>query len=231
MPRVNVITSLICRDLDSKNQTSAARHSPRHEMLSHSSTMDEMKQANSSSPIIIGEFNAQCATDQVESATAMFTLYGNLIAGTIGALAAPLWGTLSDQFGRIKPLAAASTVLWVSELVMVLVAKFPDVLPVNWLFLSYILEGLRCVGGLIWPVNRDLRVNSGTFILIMALASAYAADCTSHSERSVALGWFHGSMFFGFAAGPLLGGFLGMSNGQSRPMLVFNLALVRTRSE
>ena len=72
-------------------------------------------------------------------------------------------------------------------------------------------------------------MNSGTFILIMALASAYAADCTSYSERSVALGWLHGSMFFGFAAGPLLGGFLGMSNGQSRPMLVFNVALVCTR--
>ena len=65
----------------------------------------------------------------------------------------------------------------------------------------------------------------------MALASAYAADCTSHSERSVALGWFHGSMFFGFAAGPLLGGLVGMSNGQSRPMLIFNVALVGTDLE
>lgn len=65
----------------------------------------------------------------------------------------------------------------------------------------------------------------------MALASAYAADCTSHSERSVALGWSQGSMFFffGFVAGPLLGGFLGMSNGQSRPMLVFDVALVCAR--
>lgn len=107
--------------------------------------MNGMGQANSSSPIIIGEFNAQCSTDQVESATAIFTLYGNLIAGIIGALTAPLWGTLSDKFGRIKPLAAASTILWVSELVMVLVARLPDALPVNWLFLTYLLEGLRCV--------------------------------------------------------------------------------------
>lgn len=32
--------------------------------------------------------------------------------------------------------------------------------------------------------------DSGTFILIMALASSYAADCTQDSERNVALGWF-----------------------------------------
>ena len=30
--------------------------------------------------------------------------------------------------------------------------------------------------------------DSGTFILIMALASSYASDCTEHSERNVALG-------------------------------------------
>lgn len=30
--------------------------------------------------------------------------------------------------------------------------------------------------------------NSGTFIVIMALASSYAADCTEDSERNVALG-------------------------------------------
>ena len=144
MPRVNVIKSLICRNLLPKNQTSTTGHSPRHEVVSNPSAMDGMRQVNSSA-IIIGDFNAQCSTDQVESATAIFTLYGNLIAGIIGALAAPLWGTLSDQFGRIRPLAAASTVLWLSELVMVLVARLPDVVPVNWLFLTYILEGLRCV--------------------------------------------------------------------------------------
>ena len=60
----------------------------------------------------------------------------------------------------------------------------------------------------------------------MALASSYAADCSNDSERNVALGWFHGSMFFGFAAGPVLGGYLGMSGGKSTPMLIFYIALV-----
>ena len=57
----------------------------------------------------------------------------------------------------------------------------------------------------------------------MALASSYAADCTSESDRNVGIGWFHGSMFFGFAAGPMFGGFIGMSGG---PMVIFYTALV-----
>lgn len=95
--------------------------------------------------------------------------------------------------------------------------------------------------------------DSGTFILIMALASSYAADCTEHSERNVALGqsrlciyaycmnmlksiiysfshshigWFHGVMFFGMAVGPMFGGYLGMVGGKSRPLLIFYTALV-----
>ena len=57
----------------------------------------------------------------------------------------------------------------------------------------------------------------------MALASSYAADCTSGSDRNVGIGWFHGSMFFGFAVGPMFGGFIGMSRG---PMVIFYTALV-----
>ncbi|KAL8979948.1 MAG: hypothetical protein Q9177_006007 [Variospora cf. flavescens] len=181
----------------------------RHNKGSSSPSMGGMKPGNTSSVVIIGDHNPQCSIEEVESATAMLTLYGNLIAGILGAITAPFWGKLSDRLGRIKPLAAASTVILGSEVVMVLVAKMPDTISLNWIYLTYVLEGL-----------------SGTFILVMALASAYAADCTSASERNVALGWFHGSMFFGFAAGPVLGGYIGMSDGKSRPMLIFYIALV-----
>lgn len=57
----------------------------------------------------------------------------------------------------------------------------------------------------------------------MVLAMSYAADCTSKSDRNVGIGWFHGSMFFGFAAGPMFGGLIGMSGG---PMVIFYTALV-----
>jgi MFS family permease len=63
----------------------------------------------------------------------------------------------------------------------------------------------------------------------MALWSSYAADCTKLEDRNMALGWFHGSMFFGMAAGPVLAGYLGMSGGESDPLVIFYIGLVGTR--
>jgi hypothetical protein len=91
---------------------------------------------------------------------------------------------------------------------MVMVAKFPDALPLPWVYFVFVLEGL-----------------SGSFILVMALASSYAADVTKMEDRNVALGLFHGSMFFGMAAGPAAGGFIGMSGGKSNPLLIFYTGL------
>lgn len=168
-----------------------------------------MAKAGNYSAIIIGDYNPQCATKDVESATAMFNLWGNLITGLIAAAVTPFWGKLSDHFGRVKPLAASTTIIFVSEVVVVLVAKFPDTLSLGWMYLAFVLEGI-----------------SGSFILIMALASSYAADCTQSKDRNVSLGLFHGSMFFGMAAGPAFGGYLGMSSGKSNPLLVFYTGLV-----
>ncbi|KAH8728389.1 tetracycline-efflux transporter-like protein [Phaeosphaeriaceae sp. PMI808] len=190
MPRMNVIISLICRNILAKDVPANSQGAPTGN--------------HSASAIIIGEYNPQCSFKEVESTTAMFNLWGNLIAGVIAAIATPFWGKLSDEFGRVKPLAAATTVMLFSEALMVLVVKFPDVLSLSWVYLTFVLEGI-----------------SGSFILIMALASSYAADCTKLEDRNLALGWFHGSMFFGMAAGPALGGFLGMSSGKSNPLLIF----------
>ncbi|KAL9585328.1 MAG: hypothetical protein Q9212_001587 [Teloschistes hypoglaucus] len=214
MPRTNVIISLICRGILQDNEQKSMQHVSRHMGGSAGASMGDMPTNGTASSVVIGEHNAQCSTDKVESATAMLTLWGNLIAGILGAITAPLWGKVSDRYGRIKPLAAASTVFLAPEVIVVLIAKLPDAFSLNWIYLTYLLEGL-----------------SGTFILIMALASSYASDCSDNSERNVALGWFHGSMFFGFAAGPILGGYIGMSAGHSRPMLIFYIALVTTRRE
>lgn len=97
----------------------------------------------STSAIVIGEHNPQCSIKEVESATAMLTLYGNLIAGILGAVFAPIWGKLSDRYGRIKPLAAASTVILASEAVNLLVAILPDAFSLNWIYGVYLLEGFR----------------------------------------------------------------------------------------
>ncbi|KAI4125422.1 MAG: hypothetical protein LQ338_004255 [Usnochroma carphineum] len=162
MPRTNVIISLLCRKIVFKTEDASTQHVPRRMGGSSTRSMGDMLLNGKACSIIIVEHNAQCSMDKVESATAMLMLWGNLIAGIVGTVTAPLWGKVSD---------------------------------------------------------------SGTLILVMALASSYAADCSNKSETNVALGWLHGSMFFGFAAGPVLGGYTGMSQGQSRPMLIFYVAL------
>lgn len=107
--------------------------------------MGDMAHNGTASSVVIGEHNSQCSIDTVESATAMLTLWGNIIAGVLGAIAAPLWGKASDSYGRIRPLAAASTVMLASETIVVLIAKLPDALSLNWIYLAYLLEGLRWV--------------------------------------------------------------------------------------
>jgi MFS family permease len=121
------------------------QHSARHG-VGHSMDMNSTMSGNfSASSIIIGDHNPQCSINAVESATAMLTLWGNLIAGVLGAIAAPYWGRLSDRYGRVKPLAAASTVILGSEVVVVLIATLPDIISLNWVYLAFLLEGFRLV--------------------------------------------------------------------------------------
>lgn len=152
MPRMNTLTSLLCREIlstisTSEDQSSSVNHmqnSRRHGgMDSPSMDMNGTVGNLSASAIIIGDYNSQCSFKQIESATAMLNLWGNLIAGIIGAIATPFWGKISDQYGRVKPLAATATVTLVSDIVMVLIAKFPDTLPLNWVYLVFVLEGIR----------------------------------------------------------------------------------------
>lgn len=158
MPKMNVLISLICRNLlqgmsTSSNATptsslpngSSPSLMPRaaHNGYSMSGTSDTEVGNYSTSMIIIGEHNSQCSIKEVESATAILTLYGNLIAGILGAVFAPIWGKISDRYGRIKPLAAASTVILASEVVNLLVAVLPDTFSLNWIYVAYLLEGFR----------------------------------------------------------------------------------------
>ena len=167
MPRMNVLSSLLCRDLFAKvasqdtesHSENSMQNNRRHGGFggTHSPGMDMNDTAAgnfSASSIIIGEYNPQCPIKEVESATAMFNLWGNLIAGIIGAIATPFWGKVSDRYGRVKPLAATGTLILVSDIVMVLITSIPDVLPLNWGYLVFVLEGIRLV-----PIPRScLRV-------------------------------------------------------------------------
>lgn len=152
MPKMNVLISLICRNVISQKSQSATARSMQQTRSAHEMTAGESGHSmqsragmgnHSVNAVVVGDHNPQCSIKEVESATALLNLYGNLIAGIIGALCAPLWGKLSDRYGRLKPLAAASTVIVLSELVSVLIAAAPDVISLNWIYLAYLLEGLR----------------------------------------------------------------------------------------
>lgn len=147
MPRTNIVISLICRKVLSAHADSgdAMQRTRRHEAGTMAQAMNGTAKYTASA-VVIGDYNPQCSIESVESATAMLQLYGNLIAGLLGAIAAPIGGKLSDRYGRIRPLAAASSVTLVSEIMMIIIAKLPDTFSVNWIYITFFLEGLRFVG-------------------------------------------------------------------------------------
>lgn len=112
---------------------------------------------------------------------------------TIGLLAAsfaiaqfllsPIWGRLSDRFGRKPIIGVALLGLSFSFLLFGLSNNLP------WLFVSRILQGI--FSGAAMPV-----------------AQAYVADVTSKDERIKGMGNLGASLAAGFIFGPGIGGIL-----------------------
>jgi MFS family permease len=96
-------------------------------------------------------------------------------------LSAPMWGRLSDKWGR-RPVIIVSLA---ASAISYAVFGFAHSLLV--LFLSRIVQG---AGG-------------GT----VGVIQAYVADATKPEERTKALGWLSAATNFGVAIGPVLGGY------------------------
>lgn len=172
VPKTYLIQDLICRDL-----------------LSDRSMNDP---SFVFTPVQFGGENSQCDDDnEVQSKTAIFTLWTNLVTGIFSAIVAPSLGALSDRAGRKFVIIGAALGSLVSEVITIAVGTNPDKISINWLFLGYLADGL-----------------SGSFTTAMALCFAYAADCTAPERRNVAFGHFHASLFAGIALGPVFSGFL-----------------------
>nr|POE79563.1 putative membrane protein [Quercus suber] len=153
-----------------------------------------------------GGSNDQCRIPEVQARVSTFMLWASLIAGLISAITSPKLGALSDRYGRKPILIFTSGGLILSELFTIFAAKYPESFPVELLLLGSALEGL-----------------SGSFILAMAIANAYATDCTPPDERSVVFGYFHGCLFTGLAIGPVLAGYVVRWTGQI--VIVFYIML------
>ncbi|KAK5016942.1 tetracycline-efflux transporter-like protein [Cryomyces antarcticus] len=186
VPKLNLILTLICREYLSDRQATE----PGFTMM----------------PIVFGEDNPQCRIPEVQSRVAQFTLYGNLIAGLLSAVASPKLGALSDRYGRKRIIILTTMGMLCGEIITIVAASKPETFPVNWILVGFALDGL-----------------CGSFIAAMALANAYATDCTAPTKRSVAFGYFHGCLFTGIALGPILSGYVIKASGTV--LSVFYIAL------
>lgn len=144
-----------------------------------------------SGPMDPGQQPDRCQTDAVSSRSSLFLLYGNLFSGILASITSPKLGALSDRYGRRKLLVFATMGAFLGEVLTILAAKYPETVHVNWILVGYALDGL-----------------SGSFIVGMAIAHSYAADCTSPQKRNVAFGYFHACLFTGIAVGPVLSGYV-----------------------
>ncbi|KAF2191505.1 MFS general substrate transporter [Zopfia rhizophila CBS 207.26] len=151
--------------------------------------------------------SSRCRTDEVSARVSLFILYGNLASGILSAITSPKLGTLSDRYGRKKLLVLTTAGMLVGEVLTILAAKYPESVSVNWILVGYALDGL-----------------CGSFVVGMALAHAYATDCTPPQKRNVAFGYFHACLFTGIAVGPVLAG--AVIKTFKSVLLVFYIALV-----
>src|SRR5437773_3810601 len=125
----------------------------------------------------------------------LYALHLHASATTIGCLAAafpvaqllasPVWGRVSDRYGRRPPLLVGLTASALAYVVFGFAGSL-------WLlFVSRFIQGL---GG-------------GT----TGVAQAYVADTMAPHERAKALGWLSAATSFGVIVGPALGSFAARS--------------------
>ncbi|CAF9909912.1 MAG: hypothetical protein HETSPECPRED_009556 [Heterodermia speciosa] len=188
VPRINLILDLICREY----LCSIADQDPTFQFL----------------PVMLGTGDEQCRhLDEVQRRVTRFTLYMGLIAGLLSAFTSPKLGEISDRYGRRKLTALTATGSLIAESIIILAARYPDKISVNWILLGEAFDGI-----------------CGSFTAAMALTYAYTSDCTAPSKRAVAFAYFHGCLFGGIAVGPLISGFIVKTTGNILNIFYFALA-------
>lgn len=187
VPKLNLILSLICRNYMSERSTK----DPGFQMM----------------PVIFGQDNPQCQVPEVQAAVARFTLYGNFIAGLLSAITSPKLGAFSDRHGRPRVMAFTVAGSFLSEILNIAAATYPDMFNVNLLLVGYAVEGI-----------------CGSFTAAMALTNAYAADTTSPSRRAVTFAYIHGVLFGGIALGPLIAAYVIKATGTVLSVFYISLA-------
>ncbi|KAF2459450.1 major facilitator superfamily domain-containing protein [Lineolata rhizophorae] len=182
VPRLNLVVSMICQHV--------------------------LEQDASQPKVVVGGENPQCSNADVSSATALFVSGGNAISAVLAATMCAVLGRLSDRVGRVKIMAVNTCGILSSDLVLIMLAKWPGSFDYRWLLLAFILDGL-----------------SGSFGLDIAMGSSYISDCAGESSRTVLIGRIHGTLSIGAAVGPLISSFLVTVGGNKHPLLPYYAAL------
>jgi MFS family permease len=186
VPKLNLVLSLVCR-----------------EYLFDRSVSDPNFIF---APVVLDSDNPQCRIPEVQALVSKFTLYIMIIGGSLSAVMAPKLGALSDRYGRKRLIVVTSFGMFLTEIITILAAKYPDTVHYKWLLVGAIFDGL-----------------CGSFTSGMALTHAYAADCTAPPKRAVAFGYFHACLFTGIAIGPLVAALLIKVSGEL--ITIFYVAL------
>lgn len=147
----------------------------------------------------------RCRIPEVQARVATFKLLMSLISGILAAVVAPKLGALSDRYGRTRMSVIVNTGMIINELITIVAATFSKQVSVWWILVGAIFDG----GG-------------GSFNASMALAHSYAADCTPYNKRNVVFGYFHGCLYTGIAAGPVIAGYIIKRTGKM--IVMFYLA-------
>lgn len=125
-----------------------------------------------------------------------------LIAGIFSLmqfLFSPVWGSLSDRYGR-KPI-----------LVMSLIGSVA-----SYLLLALVFSGMILSVGLLLVA----RAFAGIFSANISAAHAVISDITSPEERTKGIGYVSATFWTGFVFGPAIGGVLSENFGYSFPVFL-----------
>jgi DHA1 family tetracycline resistance protein-like MFS transporter len=130
------------------------------------------------------------------SPTIAATIIGTYSIGQF--ISTPIWGRMSDRFGRKPMLLLSMAGLTLSYLLLASAESL------------WVLALARAMNGLM----------SGN----LAVAMAYVSDITPVEKRAQGMGYVGGSISLGFIVGPMIGGLLGGADAQSASLFLPGLA-------
>ncbi|KAL7410748.1 major facilitator superfamily domain-containing protein [Mrakia frigida] len=131
----------------------------------------------------------RCRTDPtVQSKLALFSTVVSILGGGLASLTTGWWGTRSDRVGRTTVMGYAMGGLIFSDIVFLVVARWPGIFSFWLLVLGPVVDGLLGGAPTLGAVNM-----------------AYISDSTPDGSRAGIFSLFMGLMMLGIGIGPVLG--------------------------